>query len=303
LQITRWKTRIHQGLAQRASAQRAYALLAVLLLAACAARAPALPAPEDALPADGAVSGWQAQSEPTTYSPDTLYDFMDGAADLYFTYGFESLAVGRYRSGDGTRLQVEVYRTASDADAYGLFTYNSYGEPVDLGVDGELESGYRLAFWQSRTFVQIAAREQVDDAALRAFAGAVSSALPEGGQRPSLVGALPAQGLQPRSARFFRQKMALDNVLWLGSEDVLGLDRDTEGVVARYARGGQDMDLLLVTFPSASQARQAHDALLGAGVEELAAAGVQDKTVGAVFCPACQDEAQALLDQALAALP
>lgn len=297
MRIDKWKARIRLS-----PARRACALLAVFLLAACAARLQALPAPENALPADGAVPGWQVQGEHTTYSPDTLYDFMDGAADLYFTYGFESLAVGRYTSGDDTRLQVEVYRTASDADAYGLFTYNSYGEPVDLGVDGELESGLRLAFWQGRTFVQIAARKQVDDATLRAFGAAVSSALPEGGQRPSLVDALPAQGLQPRSARFFRQKMALDNVLWLGSEDLLGLDRDTEGVVARYARGGQDMDLLLVTFPSTSRAQQAHDALLGAGMEELAAAAIRDRTVGAVFCPACQDEAQALLDQALAAL-
>ena len=111
--------------------------------------------------------------DPRRYDAETLFDFMNGAADLYFTYGFQSLTVGQYVDDQGRALQVEVYETASDADAYGLFTYNSYGQPLDLGVEGELEDGYRLAFWQGRRYVQIVARDPVDDGVLRAFGSAV----------------------------------------------------------------------------------------------------------------------------------
>jgi hypothetical protein len=243
--------------------------------------------------------------DPRRYDPETLFDFMNGAADLYFTYGFQALTVGQYTTdgpvgGEGRALQVEVYETASDADAYGLFTYNSYGEPLDLGVDGELDAGYRLAFWQDRHYVQIVARETVDDEVLLAFGRAVASALPPGGQRPALVDALPQEGLAPGSARFFREKMALDNLLWLGSEDPLGLGPDVQGVVARYERDGQGVDLLLVAYPDAQRAQEALAGLEGTSPETLLVADAQGSTLGAAFGPAAsRGTAEALLERAL----
>jgi hypothetical protein len=263
---------------------------------------------EETLPANVLPSaadfppGWQPDGDAKRYDSETLFDFMNGAADLYFTYGFESLTVGQYIDNEGRSLQVEVYGTASDADAYGLFTYNSYGEPLDLGLDGELDSGYRLAFWQGRHYVQIASREAVEDDVLLVFGQAVALALPQGGQRPSLIDGLPQEGLVPGSVRFFREKMALDNLLWLGSDDVLGLGADTGGVVARYERDGQALDLLLVSFPDAQRAEQARAGLESASLDNLRAVGVSGRMVAVLFGSASPtEETQALLDQALAA--
>ena len=263
----------------------------------------AVPNPQEALPADDAIPGWRQVDTTTTYDSETLFDFMNGAADLYFTYGFERLAVGKYQNADGVELQVEVYGVATDADAYGLFTYNSYGEPIDLGIDGELESGTRLAFWQRRTFVQVIAREPVDDETLRAFGQAVHSALPEGGERPEIVQALPTGGMQPGSARFFRQKMALDNLIWLGSKDVLGLGEDVEGVLAHYQIDGQEADLILVAFPDDQRAQDALSGLQGAGIEELVAAEIKSGTLGAVLGQVDESVARELLDEALSTPP
>ena len=41
---------------------------------------------------------------------------------------------------------------------------------------------------------------------------AIAASLPGGGARPAVVGALPEEGLEPGSARFFREKIALDPV-------------------------------------------------------------------------------------------
>lgn len=282
----------------------AVALLTVALPAACAPRsATVLPAPAEALPAGEGIPGWSREAEGTTYDRDSLFDFMNGAADLYFTYGFEELAVGGYRDVDENALQVEVYRLATDADAYGLFAYNAYGEPVDVGVDGTLAGGDLLAFWQSRTFVQIVARNRVDDGVLLAFAEAVASALPQGGLRPALVEALPAGGMVPGTARFFREKMALDNLLWLGAEDVLGLGPDVEGALARYGIDGRDADLVLVAYPDRGRAGTALSGLREADLEDLVLAEVREGTLGAVFGQVDEGTAAALLEKALAALP
>jgi len=264
--------------------------------------APALPSPEQALPAAGAVEDWAQAEAPRTYDRDTLYDFMNGAADLYFTYGFESLAVGDYQGPDGGSLRVEIYRTATDADAYGLFAYNAYGEPLDLGVQGRWMSKSGLSFWQGRTYVQINARDAVDDAALQAFGQAVSALLPTGGTPPEIVAALPEAALEPSSIRFFREQMALDNYLWLGPEDILGLGPDVEGAVATYELATGRATLLLVTFPDAARAREAREGLAGAGVEDLVVASVADRMLGAVFGQVEAEPAAALLDRALAAM-
>ena len=260
----------------------------------------ALPSPEQALPDADVVPGWSRADGATTYDRDTLFDFMNGAADLYFTFGFELLAVGKYVHADGGQLRIEVYRTATDADAYGLFTYNAYGEPIELGVDGRLASRDGLSFWQRRTFVQILGRGEADDGALRAFAKAVASALPADGKRPALVDALPADGLQPGSARFFREPMALDNFLWLGPENVLGLGPDAEGVLAEYQLSGQEAILMLVAFADSVRAQAAQSGLEGAGVEDLVAVQVHGNTVGAVFGQPDHETASALLDRAFA---
>ena len=279
------------------------ALFGVCLLVACTARPETIPSPQDALPAGDAVAGWHRSEDAKIYDRETLYDHMNGAADLYFTYGFEALAVGRYENGAGAALQVEVYRVATDADAYGLFTYNSFGEPVALGVDGEIDSGLRLATWQRRTFVQILTQGEVSDETLRAFGRAFLEGLPEGGQRPVLAEALPEEGMLPGSLRFFRQQMALDNLLWLGSEDVLSLQEDAEGVLARYEIDGQGADLLMVRFPDAQRTLSAQAGLLGANIENLVAAEARENTLGAVFGQLSGEAAERLVTKALDAVP
>jgi hypothetical protein len=257
------------------------------------------PTPESTPDSLSGARGWQLEGDPRRYDRDTLYDLVDGAADLYFSYGYLSVTVARYTSDAGQAAQVEVYHMATSADAYGLFTYLSFGEPVDLGVDGERESGYRLAFWQDQTFVQIVAREAVDDDALWALGQAIAETLPPGGARPALVDSLPAEGLQPRSVRFFREKIALDNLLWLGTDDLLDLGPDVEGVVAHYEIQGEAGDLLLVAYPDVTRAERAEAALEAGEVEGLVATGLHGRTLGGVFGSLPDQAAEQLLLKAI----
>jgi uncharacterized protein DUF6599 len=278
-------------------------LLVSFLLAGCMVRGqPDLPAPQKALPPSDAVPGWSKAQQDRTYDQDTLFDFMNGAAELYFTYGFESLAVGMYENAAGKTLRLEVYRTATDADAYGLYAYSAYGDPLDIGTEGRRASGIGLFFWQHRTFVQIGSRDPIDDADLQAFGEAVVSALPQAGTRPALVDALPTEGLQPESVRFFHEQMALENFLWLGTENVLGLGPETEGIVAEYVLEDQLATLLIVTFPQTGGAQDARLGLERVGMEELVLTLVQGNAMGAIFGQLAPEIPAALLDQALAAL-
>jgi len=252
-----------------------------------------------ALPADGAVPGWSKTGDSRVYATETLYDFVDGAADLYFTYGFQSLAVGDYAHTDGETVRVEVYRTATDADAYGLYTYHSFGEAVDVGVEGRLDSGYGVSFWQAQTFVRIGLNPPGDDEVLLAFAQAVSVALPEGGQQPPVVTALPLESRIPGSEAFFREQMAFENFLWLGSENVLDLGPDVQGALARYTVDDQEYLGILVSYPEASRAESALASVERAQIDGFVLAQSKGKSLGVVIGESTESAAMDWLTQAL----
>jgi hypothetical protein len=273
------------------------ACLLALLVAGCTTTGSTAVA--DYLPADQAVAGWSRLETPRTFTVDTLYDLVDGQADAFFAYGFDQAALGRYGGPDTASLRIEIFRLASPADAYGLFSVSLAGQRVVVGAEGDTDPGRRLAFWQDRYYVRIQAAQPLPDDTLLAFGRTLSRALPEGSAPPALVGRLPAAGLEPRSARFFRQEISIQSWLWLGGDNRLGLSAATSGVLADYGMNGQPARLLLVVYPAADQAEAARRALEGGAVEGLLVAGVKDATLGAVFGTADSGLAGILLEEAL----
>ena len=273
-------------------------LLVLLLALACAAQ-PTLPAIETALPADGAVPGWSRTGDSRVYDTETLYDFVNGAADLYFTYDFQSLAVGDYAHTGGGSVRVEVYWTATDADAYGLYTYHSFGEPVDAGVQGRLDSGYGISFWQAQNFVRVGVNPPGDDETLLAFAQAVSEALPAGGVPPKVVSALPQEGRIVGSEAFFREQIAFENFLWLGSENVLDLGPEVQGALARYAEDVGEFWGILVSYPESSRAEAALVSVEQAQIDGFVLARSKEKGLGVVIGETTESAATEWLMSAL----
>jgi predicted small lipoprotein YifL len=271
-------------------------LLLALALAGCGNQSPALPA---IFPSANVVGGWQPSGEVRTYNRDTIFDLVDGQADAFFAYGFEQVAVRGYQNAAGTTLRAEAWQLATPADAYGLFTANRSGTPAAVGNGGDTDPGRRLAFWKNRYFVSATATTDIPDADLTAFAQAIASALPSGGEPPAVVAKLPAAGLAERNFIFFHQELSIQDRLWLGGENILGLSHDTGGVVAQYDLGGTPAQLLLVQYPDAKAAAAGLAALKGGQVDDFITANVSNNVLGAVFGKVDAAPANALLEQAL----
>ena len=270
--------------------------LILLLLAGCGSGAVSL---GGVFPGADALPGWTPVGDVETFSSENLYDLVDGQAESFFAYGFEQVATRSYENVEGTALRVEIWQLATPADAYGLFTASVAGTRVDVGNDGDADPGRRLAFWQDRYAVQVHARQQVPDADLRRFAEAVSAALPPGGERPALVDQLPPEGLVERSVRFFHEEISIQDQLWLGGENLLGLSPQTDGVLARYDVGGTVVHLLLVQYPDAEAASAGQAALEGGQVDGLVSANARGGLLGAVFGGIDGAAGSTLLGQAL----
>ncbi|MFB0537179.1 MAG: DUF6599 family protein [Anaerolineae bacterium] len=276
-------------------------VVVIMALGGCGAPAGKGPAPQDLLPASGAAAGWERSGEMQVYVPGNLFDYMDGQAELFFVYNFEKLATQEYQRGQEGPIIVEVYQVASPADAYGLFSFYATGQPIDLGSGGAVEPGRLVSFWQGRFYARVFAYGEAEQESLLALARQVAAGMPEEGGLPELVTRLPQENLVPGSARFFHQKLSLDNLLWLGEENILNLSEQTNAVLAVYAYGDARAQLLVVEYPdaAAASAEAAHAALERSSLENLSAAGQSAQYLVAVFEAPDQAIAHELLQKAL----
>ena len=75
---------------------------------------------------------WTLVGSPRRIDSETIFDYMNGAGELYLAYHFHHLTVAEYGDTDDNRILVEVYKMKGPNDAFGLLSMDWGGEPVVL---------------------------------------------------------------------------------------------------------------------------------------------------------------------------
>ena len=88
------------------------------------------------------IDGWKLTEDPQIYNPDTLFEYIDGAAEAYLGYDFQQLLVSNYdKEGTESSVTIEIYDMGSPLNAFGIFSSERYPEipEVPFGLAGYLE--------------------------------------------------------------------------------------------------------------------------------------------------------------------
>jgi hypothetical protein len=191
-----------------------------LLLAAQAAAAP-FPAPDCAV-----VPGWKQQGEARSYDAENLFDYMNGASEGYFSYGFKLMRGVTCAGAAGDELVIDVSEMGDPDHAWGFFqSQRDPGSPVEAIGSGAQVLPRTATFAKGRHYVEIKATSDKDHrAALRAFVLALVARVPGEGRVPDAVAWFPQEGLVAGSVR-------------LVPESVLGLRALKVGFLGQYAAG------------------------------------------------------------------
>ncbi len=243
-------------------------LLAGILMA-CAAEPPSVDELElvaAALPLE--VAGWRLSGDDQIYDAETIFQYIDGHAEVYLAYGMKRCLARRYSGPEGEPdIVLDLFELASAEDAYGVFTHDRDGDDLDVGQGALLRTGW-LSFWKGRWFGSVYAEGESEPAydAVIAIARGAADAIAEKGEAPALVSELPVDGLDLRSVRFFHTQEILNSVVYLGFENVLQFGPETDAVLGRYARPNGSAWLLLVDYPDAETASSAEGAAAEAGL-------------------------------------
>jgi len=224
------------------------------------------------------ASGWKWDEKEMKYNSKTLFDYIDGAAELYLAYGFQNLTVRRFDKSNQPPITIELFEMASSEDAYGVFSFERQDEAVGIGQGSEFGGGL-LRFWKGKYFVSIYADgggEEVESAILK-MGRATANSIPATGPEPKLVNFIPSKdlGLVDKSVRYLKSHVLLNQRFFIAHQNILNLSRKTEAVLAQYIREKQKTQLLLIRYPNLKEAGDAYQSFVKAFLPD---AGGKDRS-------------------------
>lgn len=170
--------------------------------------------------------GWEPSGAKRQYTADNLFEYKDGAAEGYLSFGFVRMT-GITCASSGKTLDIDVSEMGDADSAYGMFAANlDTSQPVTkMGMGGQVQK-QSSTFAKGKYYVELVEladdTDSDDSAVLRAFAGKMLERLEGRETPPEALGWFPRENLT--STR-------------LVPESVLGLRELKRGYVAKYAAG------------------------------------------------------------------
>jgi hypothetical protein len=151
------------------------------------------------------ITEWKQSGEIQTFVPKTLYEYINGAADLYLAYDFVELKVAEYQNDKKASVTIDVYRHKNIIYAFGIVSQERLPNAnyINVGVQGYIESNV-LNFLIGPYYVKISSYNTgvEDQKILLTFAKKVSENLGERGILPSILSSFPEEGKKKNSEKF-----------------------------------------------------------------------------------------------------
>ena len=186
------------------------------------------------------------------FSPKGIYNYMDGAADLFLEFGFDRGVATEY-TGDGKRIVVEIFKMNDGDSAFGIYSLSNYSSdiqkqaqektkinepekknPKDLKGDNfNLVGDLAVEFYKGQFYGRIAIDKE-DRFTLMAFANNILSRIPKHLKRPDALNNLPRIDLISGSERYMIGILGMNQVLDLGRGDVWGFANGAKAAAGEY---------------------------------------------------------------------
>ncbi len=144
----------------------------------------------------GAVQGWTLAAGAESYTPEDLYKYIDGASELYISYGFRKLPTRRYERAGWPEIMVDLFDMGGPGNAFGIFAHSQETPGHEIGQDSEYLDGL-LRFWQGGYYVSLLCSPETPESqtAVMALGRQMARRLPPAGGRPGALALLPESGL------------------------------------------------------------------------------------------------------------
>jgi hypothetical protein len=175
------------------------------------------------------VDGWTVASEIQAYDIDNLWEYINGAAELYVEYEVETCHTGDLSSGDLV-VTVDYYDMGTPLNAFGVYVRErpDPGIAIAGATEALISPPYQALLLKGSTYVKVNVFEgELTESSGRSLLEAIARALPGTTEYPPELDLLPVNGRVAGTAGFQR-------------DGFLGLTELTDCLYAEYASGGAE---------------------------------------------------------------
>ena len=189
------------------------------------------------------LEGYKKLLNYPVYTPENLWDHINGAADGYLALGFIDLNVVEYKRGRNI-IKLEIYRHRDHTMAFGIYASERYPTYrfLNLGAQGYITGGV-INFFTGNYYVKIRTHSDKTKVLRSAESLAVRVANMLGGdtEMPSLLYQFPDEGKKINEEKFI-------------NESVLGHQFLNKAFKASYSVGNDNFDIYLFKFSDPEEA-------------------------------------------------
>jgi hypothetical protein len=225
------------------------------------------------------VGAWKRSETQKRVTEKSIFEYMDGAGEMYVGFRFDGLDVFTYQAPDKEDILVELYWMKSPDDAFGLLSMEWSGESViragdpSSGPSSTAQATYPrclyaaglLRIWSDNLFARIMTFPETPES--REAVMQIGRAVVAGrgyGRPPVFLNALPPAfsgrwEFDKGKTGFLRSHLVLNSFYFISFSNILGLDLRCEAVCARYRpssenRGVKPFFLLIIRYPDDEKA-------------------------------------------------
>ncbi len=230
-----------------------------------------------------AIGGWTRTDSPRVINSKNIFDYMDGAGELYLSYRFDHLEVYEYKADHEKSILVELYYMKTSDDAFGLLSLDWGGERMSFGGSPAKPSNESpvtstralygaglLRIWSDDLYSRVMAFRETSAAKEAVLTlGKAIVANRKTTPKPALLKVLPTdmgKGWKLRNDRvgYLRSHLVLNSLYYLSHQNILNLNLSTEAVTAPYDNiirneDSRRVQFLFVKYVDSEQAQQALD--------------------------------------------
>lgn len=152
------------------------------------------------------VIQWELSEEPERYLPETLFEYINGAAEIYLVYDFEELIVAHFKNqGSPASLTVEIYDMGKVKNAFGIYSAERFPDShfLLIGNGGYVEES-AMNFIVDRYYIKLFCFDCEDgsEKILKSFSQEIVKKVKNPRGLPSLLSSFPQKGLLEYSEKF-----------------------------------------------------------------------------------------------------
>lgn len=182
------------------------------------------------LPKEDLPEGWGLMEGPRIYNKKTLFEHIDGQAELFIQYGFQGSAFAIYQHKKRNQIQMEIdlYDMGNVLHAFGIFSrFRNEDRPGGVGLDSYFDEN-SCFFYKGRYFVMLYSTES-NPGLLKEWARRVSLKISDSSTSPREISFFPEEGRKAGSLQYFPKGLLGREFLKQGFQGTYYFEEGTEG--------------------------------------------------------------------------